>query len=129
MEVTLDKIELVRDRTGVSYKEAKDFFNGLAYVIPEKIEVKIDKTGRVVAISENAKMSFDDMVSINGTYAVKDKLLIVKCHIDDSSGVEEGYDVIFNFEISNNGQTLSFDHSDPNEEGTIGNDYMSITEE
>ena len=24
MEITLEKIELVRDRTGVSYKEAKD---------------------------------------------------------------------------------------------------------
>ena len=51
-----------------SYKEAKDFVNGLAYVIPEKIEVKIDKTGRVVAISENAKMSFDDMVSMKERY-------------------------------------------------------------
>lgn len=90
--------------------------------------IRFENDGKCLCTSDWYQ-AFDDMVSINGTYAVKDKLLIVKCHIDDSSGVEEGYDVIFNFEISNNGQTLSFDHSDPNEEGTIGNDYMSITEE
>lgn len=51
-----------------NYKDAKDFSNGIAYVTPDKTEVKIDKTGRVVAVSENARLSFDEMVKMKNQY-------------------------------------------------------------
>jgi hypothetical protein len=46
------------------FQGAKDFSNGIAYVMEGPTEVKINKTGKVVAVSENAKMSFRDMVDM-----------------------------------------------------------------
>lgn len=51
-----------------SYKNAKDFSNGIAYVTPENTEVKIDKTGHVIALSENAIIPFDEMVKLKKEY-------------------------------------------------------------
>lgn len=73
--------------------------------------------------------AFNKPIVINGSYSVKDKCLIVKCHVDESSEIEVGYDVEFKFDISDKGKTLSFNHSAPNEAGSIGNDYMTLTEE
>ena len=45
MEITLEKIELVKDRTGVSYKEAKEALeraNGTVVDAIIEIEEKID---------------------------------------------------------------------------------------
>lgn len=50
------------------YKEAKDFKDGLAYVTEHNIEMKIDKTGKVVALSETAKLSFAEMLSTRKEY-------------------------------------------------------------
>ena len=46
------------------YREVKDFKDGVAYVTEDKVELKIDKTGTVVALSENAKLTFDDMLKM-----------------------------------------------------------------
>ncbi|MCR4957647.1 MAG: WG repeat-containing protein [Prevotella sp.] len=46
------------------FRAAKDFSNGIAYVTEGKTEVKINKTGKVVAISENATLTFDEMVTM-----------------------------------------------------------------
>lgn len=51
-----------------TFKEANDFLNGVAYVTPENTEVKIDKKGNVIALSENAKMSFDEMLYMRKKY-------------------------------------------------------------
>jgi len=56
---------------------------------------------------------------IKGHYEVKDNLVIVDCKDGD---IEHH----FEFEIKSNGRTLSFDHSDPDMGGTMGNDYMSL---
>jgi len=58
-----------------------------------------------------------------GTYEVTGKLLKIRCVGDD------GTEYTFDFDIRNNGRQLSFDHSDPDAGGTIGNDYMSLNEE
>jgi hypothetical protein len=50
------------------YKEVKDFKNGVAYVTETTVEMKIDKTGRVVALSENAQLTFADMLSMRKQY-------------------------------------------------------------
>jgi len=68
-----------------SYKEAKDFNNGIAYVTPDKTEVKIDKTGRVFGLSENAKMSFDEMIKMKEQYPQ----LLVSIEAHASKYVEE----------------------------------------
>lgn len=58
--------------------------------------------------------------SINGTYEVKNDKVIVRCK--DNDGSEYNLD----FNIKSNGRNLVFNHSDPNEEGSMGNDYMSL---
>ena len=48
MEITLEKIELVKDRTGVSYKEAKDALEAADGSVVDAIiaiEETIDETG------------------------------------------------------------------------------------
>ena len=57
--------------------------------------------------------------TIKGYYEVKGNLIIVNC----KEGESEHH---FEFEITSNGRTLSFDHSDPEMGGTMGNDYMSL---
>ncbi len=47
-----------------TFREAKDFSNGIAYVKEGQTEVKINKTGKVVAVSENAELSFSEMVTM-----------------------------------------------------------------
>ena len=47
------------------YNNANDFSHGIAYVKEGSVEVKINKKGDLVGISENAQLSYDDMVSFN----------------------------------------------------------------
>lgn len=46
------------------FTSAKDFSNGIAYVTEGKTEVKINKTGKVIGVSEYAKLSFSEMVTM-----------------------------------------------------------------
>ena len=58
--------------------------------------------------------------SIKGTYEVKNDKVIVRCR--DNDGTEYNFD----FDVKSNGRNLVFNHSDPNEGGSMGNDYMSL---
>ena len=67
--------------------------------------------------------AYSEGKTFTGTYEVTDKLLKIRCVGDG------GTEYTFDFDIRNNGRQLSFDHSDPDAGGTIGNDYMSLNEE
>lgn len=92
------------------------------------LTIHFEKLGECICVSDWYQ-AFENPVGIVGTYYIEGKNLVVKCHIDESLGVEDPYDVVFRFDILDNGKTLSFDHSDPNAEGTIGNDFMEVTEQ
>ena len=67
MEVTLDKIELVRDRTGVSYKEAKDALEAADGSVVDAIiaiEESIDSTvtSGMTGITRDAAAKKDELV-------------------------------------------------------------------
>lgn len=57
--------------------------------------------------------------TLKGQYEIKNNTVVVKCKDGDT-------EFLFEFEMKSNGRILEFDHSDPDMEGTIGNDYMSL---
>ena len=63
--------------------------------------------------------TYTEPKSIKGTYEVKGNQVIVRCKNGD-------IDHIFEFDIKSNGRVIEFNHSDPDEEGTMGNDFMSL---
>ena len=136
-----DEAESFDDRTDDELLEVndaeyqQDFYVGKVFGgggngggIGTSLIIHFESNGECICVSDWYQ-AFSEPVSIKGSYFIKDEYLFVKCHIGESSEIEEGYDVDFQFDISDSGRTLSFDHSDPNEEGTIGNDYMTLTEE
>ena len=46
----------------------KDFADGIAYVREDKMELKIDKKGQVVDVSESVKLSYSDLVTLKKAY-------------------------------------------------------------
>jgi len=46
----------------------KDFTDGIAYVTEDKMELKIDKKGQVVDVSESVNLSYSDLVSLKKVY-------------------------------------------------------------
>ncbi len=66
MEVTLEKIELVRDRTGVTYKEAKDALEATGGNVVDaiiSIEAKVDGEGNVSSTREKKDALINKMKS------------------------------------------------------------------
>ena len=65
MEVTLEKIELVRDRTGVSYKEAKDALEAADGSVVDAIiaiEESIDALGMTGGVTRDVAVKKDELV-------------------------------------------------------------------
>ena len=65
MEVTLEKIELVRDRTGVSYKEAKDALEAAEGSVVDAIiaiEESIDTLGMTGGVTRDVAAKKDELV-------------------------------------------------------------------
>lgn len=54
-----------------------------------------------------------------GTYSVDGEKVVVRCKVDD-------IDYEFDFNIRDGGSIISFSHSDPEMEGSIRNDFMSL---
>jgi RNA polymerase subunit RPABC4/transcription elongation factor Spt4 len=87
--------------------------------------VSIDMTitfhegGKCICVSDWYQ-AYSTPKSIKGTYEVKNDKVIVRCK--DNDGTEYNFD----FEIKSNGHNLEFNHSDPNEGGSMGNDFMSL---
>ena len=49
-------------------KVGSGFYNGVAYVTEDKIEMKIDKSGKYVGISERADMTYQQLLDLKKTY-------------------------------------------------------------
>ena len=56
---------------------------------------------------------------IEGTQEVKQKQVVVRCKDGD-------VDYVLEFDVSDDGRTIGFDHSDPSMGGTMGMDIMSL---
>lgn len=63
--------------------------------------------------------AYSEKKTINGTYKAKGNKLIATFMVDD-------VEVKLEFDVSENGRILSFDHSDPEMGGTMGIDIMSL---
>lgn len=64
--------------------------------------------------------AYGQMTTCMGTYKILDGRLLVEFHLDD-------VDYKFDFDISDDGRTISFDHSDSSIRGSIGNDFLSLS--
>lgn len=89
MEITLEKIELVKDRTGVSYKEAKDALEAADGSVVDAI-ISIEESVDYEAAS-STKASQDIIASIKKTIAKGHMSKIV---------VKKGEDVILNLPLT-----------------------------
>ena len=63
--------------------------------------------------------AYSEKKTINGTYRVAGDKLIATFMVDD-------VEIKLEFDVSDNGRVLSFDHSDPEMGGTMGIDIMSL---
>jgi uncharacterized Zn finger protein (UPF0148 family) len=63
--------------------------------------------------------TFSSPKVFQGTYSVNDNKVVVRCKVDDTD-----YD--FNFDISSDGRILEFDNSDPEMEGSMAINVMSL---
>lgn len=64
--------------------------------------------------------AYDQIKTCMGTYKIENGKLLVEFHLDD-------VDYKFDFDISDDGRTISFDHSDSSIGGTMGNDFLSLS--
>lgn len=91
MEVTLEKIELVKDRTGATYKEAKDALEAADGSVVDAI----------IAIEETINSDFDDAAA-----GIKESKVIEKAKAIVAKGnmsriiVKKGDEVVLNFPLT-----------------------------
>ena len=90
MEITLEKIELVKDRTGVSYKEAKEALEAADGSVVDAI-INIEET-----IDANSKVRFTEYANV---VVEKIKELVKKGNVSKIS-VKKDDEVILNLPVS-----------------------------
>ena len=73
--------------------------------------------------------AFDEPTTFLGTYKMKGDRLLVLFHVNETSFNEDGYDVDFDFEITNEGKVLWHDQTEPGMQGSMWIDTMGLEEQ
>ena len=109
-----------------------DFFNGKTYIGEgngggnvTNLTITFMDDGECEGTSDWYQ-AFEEPTTFLGTYKMKGERLFVLFHIDKTTYNEDGYDVDFDFEISEYGEYLSHDKTDYSQEGSMWNDYMVL---
>ena len=84
------------------------------------VTIKFDKT-KTCQCTSDFYQAFANPVTVNGTYSINYDIVQVKCLPD---GLESP--IVWNFEIIDDGESLSFNISNPSEEGSIGTDWLRL---
>ena len=84
------------------------------------VTIEFDKTGTCQCTSDFYQ-AFTEPVTANGTYSIRYDIVEVRCRPD-------GFDspIVWNFEIIDDGQELSFNNYDSSEEGSLGTDWLQL---